>query len=262
MLSAVSEPVVGAATVRVLRDRGSAPRSASTTAIDRYKAGQHQGAGAHRVLVLARRRLGRAGQRRRADRRRAARRRRPDHRRQGARLRVPGHAVRRAGADRHPGAHRRPERHRRLAPGDRHPGHPGRRRRPRGRRARRCRDRPVDDRLRPASGSPTPAAPPVLHDIDLRDRAEHPGRGRRGDRLGQDHAGQAADPADGPDLGHGAARRGRPARGAVLLAARSGWCWCRRRASCSTRRCGPTRSTASSTPTDDEILARRRRSSA
>ena len=71
---------------------------------------------------------------------------------------------------------------------------------------------PITVRLRRASASPTPAAPPVLHDVDLHDRAAHPGRDRGRDRLGQVHARQAAHPADGPDRGRGAPRRRRPAR--------------------------------------------------
>ena len=68
-------------------------------------------------------------------------------------------------------------------------------------------------------------------------RAAQPGRHRRRDRLGQDDAGQAAHPADGPDRGRGAARRRRPARGAASPRCASGSCWCRRRASSSTARC-------------------------
>ncbi len=46
-----------------------------------------------------------------------------------------------------------------------------------------------------------PGGTPVLHDVDLEIAPEHPGGGGRRDRVGQDHAGQAADPADGPDRG-------------------------------------------------------------
>ena len=239
MLGAVSEPVVGAATVRSYASR-SAPRPASTTAIDRYQAASTRAQGLTAFsfsLGGVSAGLANAGV---LDRRRLARRRRPDHRRQGARLRVPGHAVRRPGADRHPGAHRRPERHRRLAPGDRHPRHPGRRRRPGRRPARRCRAGRSTSTLRRTSGSPTPAGRRCCTTSTC---AIAPGTrvavvGETG--SGKTTLGQAADPADGPDLRPGAARRRRPARGAVRLAARSGWCWCRRRASCSTPRCAPT----------------------
>ena len=123
MLSAVSEPVVGAATVRSYaieaahpgahrRRRSTATRQASTkaqglTAFSFSLGGVSAGLANAGVLIVGVL-LGVDGE---------------HHRRQGARVRVPGHAVRRPGADRHPGAHRRPERHRRLAPGDRHPGH-------------------------------------------------------------------------------------------------------------------------------------------
>ena len=62
----------------------------------------------------------------------------------------------------------------------------------------------------------------------------HPGGGGRRDRVGQVDAGQAADPADGSDRGPGAARRRRRARHHRDLAAVAAWCWCRRRASSST----------------------------
>ena len=103
--------------------------------------------------------------------------------------------------------------------------------------------------------SPTPAGPPVLHDVDLDIAARHPARGRRRDRLGQDHARQAAHPADGPDRRRGAARRHRPARRAASLAARAAWCWCRRRASCSTPRCAANALYGRLDATDDDILA-------
>ena len=63
------------------------------------------------------------------------------------------------GADGHPDPHRRPERHRRLATGDRHPRHPGRPRRPRPRRPGAC---PAGRSTSPSttSPSPTPAARP------------------------------------------------------------------------------------------------------
>ena len=73
MLSAISEPVVGAAVVRsyAVEDRTQARID---HAIDAYKARQHPRPGLHRVLVLPRRHLGRPGQRRRAHRRHLARR--------------------------------------------------------------------------------------------------------------------------------------------------------------------------------------------
>ena len=67
-----------------------------------------------------------------------------------------------------------------------------------------------------------PGGPPVLRDVDRARRVRHPGRGRRRDRIGQDHLRQAADPADGPDHGVGPARRRRPARGRVRLPASAG----------------------------------------
>ena len=69
LLSAISEPVVGAAVVRsyAIEDR---TQERIDTAIDEYQGRQHPGPGVHGVLVLARRHLGRARQRRRADRRR------------------------------------------------------------------------------------------------------------------------------------------------------------------------------------------------
>ena len=95
MLAAISEPVVGAAVVRsyAVEDRTQARIDERDR---RLQGRQHPGPGLHRRLVLARRHLGRPGQRRRAHRRHLARpvRRRHDRRR-GARLRVPGHAVRR-----------------------------------------------------------------------------------------------------------------------------------------------------------------------
>ena len=75
MLSAISEPVVGRGDRAHLRDRAAHPG-----AHRRGHLGQpgrrHQGAGADRVLLQPRRGLGRAGQRRRADRRHLARARR------------------------------------------------------------------------------------------------------------------------------------------------------------------------------------------
>ena len=71
---------------------------------------------------------------------------------------------------------------------------------------------PIDVALRATSRSPTPAGRPVLHDVDLAIAPRHPGRGRRRDRVGQDHVRQAAHPADGPDRRAGPARRRRPAR--------------------------------------------------
>ena len=55
-----------------------------------------------------------------------------------------------------------------------------------------------------------------------RPAAARPGRGRRRDRVGQDHVRQAADPADGPHRRARARRRRRPARRALLVAARAG----------------------------------------
>ena len=120
MLAAISEPVVGAAVVRsyAVEDRTQARID---DAIDQFKAASTTAQRFTVVLVLARRHLGRAGQRRRDHHRHLARLRRRHHRRHGAGLRVPGDAVRRPGADGHPDPHRRPERHRRLAPGHRHP---------------------------------------------------------------------------------------------------------------------------------------------
>ena len=104
------------------------------------------------------------------------------------------------GADGHPDPHRRAERHRGLAPGDRHPGHPRRPRRPRpggaGAAARADR-RPVRGRHVLLPDRPAGAA-----GRQPRDRRRHPGRDRGGDGLGQVHLRQAAHPADGPGRGH------------------------------------------------------------
>ena len=80
------------------------------------------------------------------------------------RVPVPDHAVRRPGAGRHRGAQRGAERGRRLAAGARRARHPGRRRRPRPGR-RRAAARPDRRALRGRRRSPTPAAPPVLHEV-------------------------------------------------------------------------------------------------
>ena len=132
LLSAISEPVVGAEVVRAyaVEDR---TQDRIDTAIDEFKAasvkaqqytvvsfslgGLSAGLANAGVLIVGR----------------AARLRRRHHRRHGARVRVPGDPVRRPGPDGHPDPHRRPERHRQLAARDRHPRHPGRPRRPRGR---------------------------------------------------------------------------------------------------------------------------------
>ena len=67
-----------------------------------------------------------------------------------------------------------------------------------------------------------PGGRPVLHDIDLQRGPAHPGRGRRGDRVGQDHAREAPHPADGPGRRRRPPRRGGPARGAVRQPAGAG----------------------------------------
>ena len=94
MLSAISEPVVGAAVVRsyAVEDRTQARIDDSDR---RVQGRQHPRAGLHRVLLLARWCLGRARQRRRDRDRRAARLRRRHHLRRGAGVRVPGDVVRR-----------------------------------------------------------------------------------------------------------------------------------------------------------------------
>ncbi len=208
MLSAISEPVVGAAVVRThaIEER---TQDRIDDSIDALPAGQHQGAGPDRVLVLARRAVLGPGQRRGDRDRHPARPRRRHHLRQGAGLRLPGHAVRRAGADRHPGAHRRPERDRRLAAHDRHPGHPGRPGRPRARRARPA-GRGAGDRL-PRRAVRLPGRPAGARRRHRAHRARHPGRRRGRDRLGQDHLRQAAHPADGRLVGRGRAGRHRRA---------------------------------------------------
>ncbi len=245
MLSAVSEPVVGAATVRsyAIEDR---TQERIDTAIDRYKAASTKAQGltafsfslggvsaglANAGVLIVGVLLGVDGQI------------------------TAGKVLAFAflvtlfvgpGADRHPGAHRRAERDRRLAPGHRHPGHARRRRRPGTGRHRRCRDGAVtisfDD-----VGFAYPGGAPVLHDIDLEiapnTRVAVVGETGSGKTTLAKLLTRLMDPTSGAVL----PRRGRPARGPVLVAARSGSCWCRRRASCSTRRCGPTRSTASST---------------
>ncbi len=79
-------------------------------------------------------------------------------------------------------------------------------------------------------------------------RAAHPGRDRRETGSGKSTFAKLLTPADGPDAGAGARRRRRPAHGAVLVAAPSGSSSCRRRASSSTRRCWRTSSSARRAP--------------
>ena len=106
-----------------------------------------------------------------------------------------------AGAGRHRGAQRGADRHRRLAP------HPQRARHPSPTSS--TRDRPAVEippgpiGLRFEDGRfPTRRRPPgrCCSRSTWRSRRRR-GRDRRGDRLGQDHVRQAADPADGPDRG-------------------------------------------------------------
>ena len=92
-----------------------------------------------------------------------------------------------------------------------------------------------------------PGGPPVLRDVDDGHRLRHPDRDRRRDRVRQVDVRQAAHPADGPDRGLGccstastSATSARPRCGAAS-------CWCRRRASSSTTRSPPTCATAGST---------------
>ena len=118
-----------------------------------------------------------------------------------------------------PAGHRDPqrdaERRRRLAAGDRRHRHARRRGRPGRRRAVELPRGPITVDFDDVSFA-YPGGDTVLHDVTSADRPAVPGRHRGRDRLGQVHPGQAADPADGPDRGHGAHRRGRPARRAVL----------------------------------------------
>ena len=120
LLSAISEPVVGAEVVRsyAVEDR---TQERIDTAIDDFKAasvkaqqytvvsfslgGLSAGLANAGVLIVGVL-LGFAGDMTAGHR---------------AGLRVPGDPVRRPGADGHPDPHRRPERHRELASGDRHP---------------------------------------------------------------------------------------------------------------------------------------------
>ena len=125
--------------------------------------------------------------------------------------------VRRPGADGHPDPHRRAERDRRLAPGDRHPRDPGRPGRPRagGRDPAAGPDRRALRRRRvrlPRWAAGAPRRRP-------RDRRRAPGGDRRGDRVGQVDVRQAAHPADGPGAWCGAARRHRRTPHRTCLAA-------------------------------------------
>ena len=86
-------------------------------------------------------------------------------------------------------------------------------------------------------------------------RGRHPGGRRRRDGVGQDHLRQAAHAADGPQRRQRRARRRRRTPDRVRLAAATAWCWCRRRGSSSTRRCCPTSATAGSAPPRDEVHA-------
>ena len=224
LLSAISEPVVGAARGPQLRRRGRAPRSASTSAVAAAPRGQQPGAGAHRVLLLARRHLRRAGQRRRRSWSASCSggRRRPAHRRHGAGLRLPGHAVRRPGADGHPGADRRPERLRRLAPGHRHPRHARPTSSTRATRGTPLPERPARGRLRPRHAIAYPGG-----------RAGAPRRRRSGSTrrtqvavVGETGSGKTTlakllTRLMDPDAGHGPPRRRRPARGVVRQPARA-----------------------------------------
>ena len=247
MLSAISEPVVGAAVVRsyAVEDRTQARID---DAIDEYKAASTRAQGFTAFsfsLGGISAGLANAG---RHHHRRLARLRRRDHRRRGARLRVPRDAVRRPGADGHPDPHRRPERHRRLAPRHRHPRDPRRPGRPRRRRRDRCRAGPIDVRFEHVDfaypGGPARCCATSTSTIAAGTRRGH----RRRDRLGQVHLRQAAHPADGPvgrarccSTASTCARSRRTRCGAA-------WCWCRRRASSSTTPWRPTCATAGSTP--------------
>ena len=249
MLSAISEPVVGAAVVRSYaveaphpgphrrrrspRTRPPAPAPRASRRSRSPSAGISAGLANAGVIVV--------GISARASRG-------EHHRRPGAGLRLPGHALRRAGADGHPDPHRRPERPRRLAPGDRHPRDPGRPRRPRRGRAQPA-ARADRRRASTTSTSPTPAA--------RRCSATSPCTSPPGSRVaivGETGSGKSTfaklltrlmDPSArrrAASTASTSARSARPRCGAA-------WCWCRRRASSSTTPSGPTSATAASTPT-------------
>ena len=82
-----------------------------------------------------------------------------------------------------------------------------------------------------------PGGPTVLHDVDLADRA-----GAAIAVVGETGSGKTTfakllTRLMDPTAGRGAARRRRPARHPVRTRCASGSSWCRRTASCSTRRC-------------------------
>ena len=151
----------------------------------------------------------------------------------GAGVRVPGHAVRRPGADGHPDPHRRPERHRRLAPRDRHPRDPGRPGRP-GPDGETLPRGPIDVRFEGVTFA-YPGGPPVLRDIDLDIAA-----GRRVAVVGETGSGKSTiaklltrlmDPSEGAVLLDGV-----DVREIAQARCAAAWSWCRRRASSSTTR--------------------------
>ena len=245
MLSAISEPVVGAVTVRTYAiEKRTQDRIDEAISVNQVAATRAQGLTAFSFSLGGV--SGRAGQRGRAHPRHLARVRRRHHLRRGDRLRVPGDAVRRPGADGHPGAHRRPERDRRLASGDRDPGDPGRPRRPRPLRASRCRavrwTSPFDDVSFGYPGGP----------LVLRDVTEHIESGSRVAVVGETGSGKTTfakllTRLMDPTLGSGAARRRRHPLGRVRLAAPPGRAGAAGGLPVRLDACSPTRATATST---------------
>ena len=255
LLSAISEPVVGAAVVRsyAVEDR---TQERIDAAIDEFKARQHPGPAVHGRLVLPRRHLGRPRQRRACSI-------------VGVLLGFAGDITAgkvlafaflvtlfvgpvQMGTQILTDAQNAIAGWRRVigileTPADLvDPG-------PDGRGAAARADR---RRLRRRRPSPTPAARRCCATSTSTIDAGTRRRDRRRDRLGQVDLRQAAHPADGPRPRAGccstASTSATIAAGSRCAAAS---CWCRRRASSSTTRSPPTSATASSTPPTSEILA-------
>ena len=231
-------------------------------AIARSPGGQHPGAGADRVLVLARRHLGGPGQRRRA---------RSSASGSASTAEITSGEVLafaflvtlfvgpvQMGTQVLTDAQNAD---RRLAPGDRHPRHPGRPRRPRpGRASPAARARSTSPSrtspsatragrwccaTSPSTSPPAPGSP----------SSARPGSGKT-------TFAKLLTRLMDPTAGHGRCSTASTCAGSRSPRCDAAWCWCRRRASSSTPRCWPTSATAGLDATDDEVVAARRPSSA